>query len=66
MARDWLQADLVAWGKILQDKSPENLALVRSTLAHWKVDSDLAGIRNDVELFEAPRAAAACVPVALG
>jgi hypothetical protein len=42
---DWLRADLVFWTK--QAQSGQAQALVSQTLQHWRVDSDLVGIRDE-------------------
>jgi serine/threonine protein kinase/tetratricopeptide (TPR) repeat protein len=47
-ALDWLRADLEAWGRLL-DKEPEqarSAARVTTTLQHWLVDPDFAGVRS--------------------
>jgi Tfp pilus assembly protein PilF len=46
-ARDWLRADLVFWTKQAQSGQPQAQALVSQNLQHWKVDSDLVGIRDE-------------------
>ena len=48
-ARDWLRAELSAWKKVAMTAEPGNKPLVAKTLAHWKADADLAGVR-DAEL----------------
>ena len=53
-ARDWLQAELTAWTKIL-DTGPADLKVkIATTLQHWKDDPDLAGIRDEKELAKLP------------
>jgi tetratricopeptide (TPR) repeat protein/tRNA A-37 threonylcarbamoyl transferase component Bud32 len=47
-ALEWLRADLDAWRKVADTK------VVRATLDHWKVDPDLAGIRDEAELAQLP------------
>jgi serine/threonine-protein kinase len=44
-AREWLRADLAAWGQKL-DSAPAANRQVRKTLTHWQADPDLAGIRE--------------------
>lgn len=44
--RDWLTAELADWGKILQSPGPRARPVVVQNLGHWKVDPDLAGIRE--------------------
>jgi hypothetical protein len=46
-ALEWLKADLTHWTKQAETRKPEAKALVRQALQHWKVDSDLAGIRDE-------------------
>jgi superkiller protein 3 len=45
-ALDWLRDDLTAYGKLLEGGKPEDRALVRQRLQHWKQDRDLAGLRD--------------------
>jgi serine/threonine-protein kinase len=45
-ARDWLQADLAVWAKILDSGSGAARDLVRKMLTHWQADPDLAGLRE--------------------
>ncbi len=47
-AIDWLRANLDAWKKAGDAKT------ARSTLEHWKQDTDLAGLRDEVELAKLP------------
>jgi serine/threonine-protein kinase len=57
-ALDWLQADLKAWGRLL-DKGPNrahSAARVASVLQHWLVDPDLAGVRGPETLAKLPDA----------
>jgi tetratricopeptide (TPR) repeat protein len=53
-ARDWLQADLAAWSKLLASGPPEVRPALRPTLQHWKADADLAGIREEPALARLP------------
>jgi serine/threonine-protein kinase len=53
-AREWLQADLAAWTKKLASGAAADRALVQKTLAHWRTDSDLAGLRDPDELAKLP------------
>jgi serine/threonine-protein kinase len=55
-ALDWLKAELVAWAKFIDSGTPKDREMVRKTLAHWKVDTDLAGIRDEPELGKLPEA----------
>ena len=53
-AREWLQAELAAWAKVL-DTGPADLkAKIAPTLQHWKEDTDLVGIRDEKELAKLP------------
>jgi eukaryotic-like serine/threonine-protein kinase len=45
-ARAWLRADLAVWLRTLDGGSRAARALVRSLLAHWQADPDLAGLRE--------------------
>jgi hypothetical protein len=57
-ARDWLKADLVAWRKRLEGNESKARPTIQQTLAHWKADSDLAGLRDEpylAKLSEAER-----------
>ena len=53
-AIDWLKADLAFWTKQVETGPPQARALVVQTLQHWKVDSDLAGIRDEASLAKLP------------
>jgi hypothetical protein len=44
-AREWLRADLNAWSKLM-DGSPANRRRASKGVAHWQVDPDLAGLRE--------------------
>ena len=48
-ARQWLRADLTAWGKALQI-DPAARGRVRQTLTRWRGNPDLAGLREPAEL----------------
>src|SRR5205823_6449826 len=49
-ALDWLKAELDAWSKLLVAGTPKDYELVQQTLANWKVDTDLASLRDGPEL----------------
>ena len=51
---EWLTADLAAWSKILDSGTAQTRQFISQTLQHWKVDSDLAGIREDATLAKLP------------
>jgi tetratricopeptide (TPR) repeat protein len=53
-ALDWLRADLVAWGKVLEGAKPDPVA--RRDLQHWLEDSDLAPVRDAAALAKLPEA----------
>jgi tetratricopeptide (TPR) repeat protein len=53
-AHDWLRADLKAWDRIAASAKPEDKAMVARTLAQWKADADLAGIRDQEALTKLP------------
>jgi hypothetical protein len=55
-ATAWLQADLDAWTTILDRGSADLKARLVPVLRHWKEDSDLAGVRDEVELAKLPEA----------
>ena len=53
-AIDWLKADVAAWSKIVETGPPQARQAVSQTLRHWKVDTDLAGIRDPAALAKLP------------
>lgn len=54
-ALGWLRADLAAWSKDLdRGHAPDRKQATAKTLAHWKEDSDLAGIRDEAALVKRP------------
>jgi serine/threonine-protein kinase len=53
-ARDWLQADLAAWAKMLDSDSQAARDLAKRILEHWQVDPDLAGLRDPLALEKLP------------
>ena len=53
-AREWLQAELAAWAKVLDTGPADMKAKIAPTLQHWKADTDLAGIRDEKELAKLP------------
>jgi serine/threonine-protein kinase len=55
-ALDWLKAELAAWSKVADAGAPEGRAAAAAALAHWRRDSDLAGIRDDDALARLPEA----------
>jgi Flp pilus assembly protein TadD len=53
-AIDWLQADLMAWTKILESGPPQARQSIAQTLDHWKADPDLAGLRDSAARAKLP------------
>jgi hypothetical protein len=48
-ALDWLQADLAAWTRLVEE-GPPSRALAQKALAYWRNDADLAGVREPDQL----------------
>jgi hypothetical protein len=55
-AREWLRAELAAWEKLLMSDSPQTRDQLKKTLAHWKEERDLVGLREEAELAKLPDA----------
>ena len=53
-ALEWLKAEYSAWSNLLESDVPKSPALVAKTLAHWKEDADLSGIREEKEMAKLP------------
>jgi serine/threonine-protein kinase len=53
-ALGWLKDELAAWSKMLDDGNPAARAAARPALDHWKVDTGLAGLRDEAELAKFP------------
>ena len=53
-ALEWLEAELAIWKQISTENDPAANERVAKTMAHWKADSDLAGIRDSSELEKLP------------
>jgi serine/threonine protein kinase len=53
-ARGWLEAEWIAWTRLLESGPPQARPLIAQTLRQWKQDSDLAGIRNAEDLAKLP------------
>jgi tetratricopeptide (TPR) repeat protein len=53
-ALEWLQADLEAWAKMLDNDSQTTHNLAKRMLEHWQVDPDLAGLRDSEALNKLP------------
>jgi serine/threonine-protein kinase len=49
-AREWLRADLASWGKALDRDPAAARESVRKRLTKWRVDPDLASLREPTEL----------------
>jgi tetratricopeptide (TPR) repeat protein len=49
----WLKTDLAAWSKLL-DSDPQSRPTIVQTLQHWKVDTDLSGVREGEALKKLP------------
>jgi tetratricopeptide (TPR) repeat protein len=54
-AIEWLKGDLAAWSKALKSGLPPVRQSVAETLQHWKVDPDLAGLREPGKLAKLPQ-----------
>jgi eukaryotic-like serine/threonine-protein kinase len=55
-AQTWLKSELSAWKRVVMTVGPGNKELVAKTLAHWKGDADLAGVRDASALDKLPEA----------
>jgi serine/threonine-protein kinase len=53
-AVEWLKADLAYWTRQVESGPAQDRAAVAQTLQHWKVDPDLAGIRDEAGLSKIP------------
>jgi eukaryotic-like serine/threonine-protein kinase len=53
-ARQWLRADLAGWKKLLDDNTAKAPVrdFVRHRLTQWKVDPDLASLREPTQLLK--------------
>jgi serine/threonine-protein kinase len=45
-ALDWLQAELAAWTKVRDERTPQARKVVVQKLQHWQEDPDLAALRD--------------------
>jgi serine/threonine-protein kinase len=52
----WLQDDLARFARLLKDGKSETGKLVATQLTHWKIDTDLSGVREPRELARLPAA----------
>ncbi len=55
-ALEWLKAELAIWSKLVESGPPQAKPFITQTLAHWKEDTDLTGIRDNKELAKLPEA----------
>jgi eukaryotic-like serine/threonine-protein kinase len=55
-AGDFLTADLAIWAEAIRGGSQPNVDQVRQTLRHWRVDPDLASVREPGSLATLPEA----------
>ncbi len=55
-ARDWLRLELAAWAKKVDTGTEADRIQARKTLAPWRDDLDLAGVRDPVALAKLPPA----------
>jgi eukaryotic-like serine/threonine-protein kinase len=53
-ARGWLKADLAATAKVFDAGLPELKTKITHALKHWKIDVELAGVRDDESLARMP------------
>ncbi len=54
-AFEHLKRDLAAWSEVFRHGQPSERGQLQQTLAHWKVDPDLAGIRAPDALAQLPQ-----------
>ena len=50
----WLMSDLKAWSKLSESAPPQARQSIVQTLHHWKVDPDLAALRDPAALAKLP------------
>lgn len=53
-ALGWLEAERAAWAKVLDSGGARARPRVRRTFEHWRVDPDLAGVRDPSALARLP------------
>jgi serine/threonine-protein kinase len=53
-ALDWLKAELAAWAKVLDSGDVRARPVMGQTLQHWRVDSDLASVRDTSAVAKLP------------
>ncbi len=55
-ARDWLRLDLASWAKKVDTGTAADRIQAQKTLAPWRDDPDLAGLRDSDTLHKLPSA----------
>ena len=55
-AIDWLNGDLVLWGKQLESSPPESHTIIRQALRNWQQDAAFASLHNRAQVAEFPMA----------
>ena len=55
-AQGWLKAELDTWARLLDADAGKARPVVIQTLEHWKVDTDLASIRDPEPVSKLPAA----------
>jgi tetratricopeptide (TPR) repeat protein/serine/threonine protein kinase len=55
-ALDWLRADLVAWGRLLEKEPDKTAPVLSKTMQYWQRDTDFAGMRGPEALAKLPEA----------
>jgi hypothetical protein len=50
----WLRAELASWATLADKTAPEARRQLAATLAHWRKDPDLAGVRDPTALDALP------------
>ena len=53
-ARGWLAEELAAWAKLAESGKPADRSAVMRTLTQWKSVTDLAAIRDPLDLAKLP------------
>lgn len=55
-ALGWLKTERDAWAKLLESGPPQARPTIVQALQHWKVDTDLTGVRDPEALAKLPEA----------
>ncbi len=50
----WLNGELAAWSRTVDDSDPKVRVAIYHVLTRWKADSNLAGVRNEAEIAKLP------------